>query len=245
VTRRPKTSEAVAAYLLSLLFDGTLRGGDRIDLDGLARTLGVGRLGVRNGLRHLERDGLVRMLHHHGAFVAKFDAATIREALSLYGLLGAVAFRRTAACQPPETLETLIQLDEALAVCTDVDEFEQLSSEFRRSVAGAAAGPHLRALLGTFTVIVPAAVRFSIVDAMAEERSAMHMEFEALRDADPDRAAAAALDHSVLTADNAIRALRRSGILDGDHNDFDDRAAHLDLVRRIDDRGSRARSHHP
>jgi hypothetical protein len=76
---------------------------------------------------------------------------------------------------------------------------------------------------------------------MAEERSALHGEFAALRAGDPDAAAAATLDHVALTADNAIRALRRRGIVDGDHNDLDDRAAHLDLVRRIDERGSRAR----
>jgi hypothetical protein len=44
------------------------------------------------------------------------------------------------------------------------------------------------------------------------------------------------LDHSALTADNAIRELRRRGVIDGDPRDLDDGAAHLDLVRRIDER---------
>jgi DNA-binding GntR family transcriptional regulator len=243
VAARTRTSEAVAAYVLSLLFEGTLRGGDRIDLDGLAKACAVSRVGVRNGLRHLERDGLVRVLHHRGAFVAKFDAVTIREAFNLYGLLSAVTFRRAAAKASAELLEHLATLDETLASCTDVDEFEQVSREFRRAVIVAAAGPHLRALLGTFSVLVPAASRLSIVDAMAEERSALSAEFEALRAGDPVAAAAAALDHAALTADNAIRALRQRGVVPGDHNDLDDRAAHLDLVRRIDDRGLLSSDH--
>jgi hypothetical protein len=72
---------------------------------------------------------------------------------------------------------------------------------------------------------------------MAEERSALHAEFQAVRAGDPDAAVVATLDHVALTADNAIRELRRRGVIYGDHNDLNDRAAHLDLVRRIDDAG--------
>jgi DNA-binding GntR family transcriptional regulator len=218
---RARTSEAVAAYLLGLLFDGTLRGGDRIDLDDVARTLGVSRVPVREGLMHLERDGLVTIPHYRGAFVAPFDAGTIREAFDLYGLLSAVAFRRAAEQPSVEMLETLTKLDETLASCSDVDEFERVAREFRRVVTVAAAGPHLRALLRSFSGLVPAAARFSIVDAMDQERAALRAEFDALRAGDPEAAAAATLDHIALTAGNAIRALRRRGIVDGTPGDPD------------------------
>ena len=48
---RTKTSEAVADHILGLLFDGTLRTGDRIDIDGIAASLGVSRVPVREGLQ--------------------------------------------------------------------------------------------------------------------------------------------------------------------------------------------------
>jgi DNA-binding GntR family transcriptional regulator len=232
-----RPGDTVAEHLLGVLFDGTLRGGDRIDLLALATSLGVGRVAVRNGLKHLERDGLVRVLHHRGAFVARFDAATIRDAFNLYGLISAMVFRRAAASPSPDMLERLGRLDETLGACAEVDEFDQLSRDFRRVVITAAAGPRLRALQATFTGLVPAAIRLSIVDAMAEERSALHAEFQAVRAGDPDAAVVATLDHVALTADNAIRELRRRGVIYGDHNDLNDRAAHLDLVRRIDDAG--------
>ena len=136
---RTTTSEAVAAHLVGLLFDGILSGGDRIDLDDVAGRLGVSRAAVRQGLMLLERDGLVRLSHHRGAFVAPFDAGTIREAFDLYGLLSAEAARRAAASCPPGMLETLTKVDEALGTCTDVDAFEQLAREFRRVVNLAAA----------------------------------------------------------------------------------------------------------
>jgi DNA-binding GntR family transcriptional regulator len=210
---RAKTSEAVAAYLLGLLFDGTLRGGDRIDLDEVAETLGVSRVPVREGLLHLERDGLVRLPHYRGAFVAPFDAGTIQEAFDLYGLLSALASRRAAARADPEMFESLTKLDDQLAACDDADEFERVAREFRRVVNVATAGPHLRALLRSFGGLVPAAARFSIDDEMAGERSALRAEFDALRSGDPEAAAAATLAHLQLSAGNAIRALQRRGVL--------------------------------
>jgi DNA-binding GntR family transcriptional regulator len=210
---RQKTSEAVAGYILGLLFDGTLRGGDRIDLDEVAQALGVSRVPVREGLAQLERDGLVQLPHYRGAFVTAFDADTIREAFDLYGLLSALTNRRAAVRADAGMLETLSKLDEVLAGCTDVDEFERVAREFRRVVNLAAAGPHLRALLRTFNGLVPAAARFSIEDALPAERSVLRREFEALRSGDPDAAAAAALAHLALPADNAVRALQRRGVL--------------------------------
>jgi len=233
---RARTSEAVAEYLLSLLFDGRLHGGDRIDLDEVARTLGVSRVPVREGLLHLERDGLVTIPHYRGAFVAPFGIETIREAFDMYGLLSAVTFRRVAVDPSVELLEAITKLDESLAGATDVDEFERLAREIRRVVNVAAAGPNLRALLRSFAGLVPAAARFSIVDAMEDERAATHAEVEAVRSRDPDAAAAATLDHIAMTAGNAIAALRRRGVVTGDESDGDDRAVHLDLVRRVSGR---------
>ncbi|GAB3137263.1 GntR family transcriptional regulator [Micromonospora sonneratiae] len=209
---RMKTGEAVAAYVLGLLFDGTLRSGDRIDLDGVAQALGISRAPVREGLMHLERDGLVSMPHYRGAFVAAFDADTVREAFELYGMLSALTSSRAAAGADAGVRETLGKLTEALAGCGQVAEFERLAREFRKVVNHAAAGPHLRALLRSFSGLVPVAARFSIEDAMDDERAALRREYETLVAGDADAAAAAALDHVRMTAENAVRALRQRGV---------------------------------
>lgn len=209
---RLKTSEAVAEHVLGLLFDGTLRTGDRIDIDGIATALGVSRVPVREGLMSLERDGLVRMPHYRGAFVAGFDADTVFEAFELYAMLSALTNRRAAAQQKADVLEALTKLDEALDRAETTDEFERLAREFRRVVNVSAAGNHLRALLRTFSGLVPAAARFAIEDALPAERAALRAEYAAMRAGDPDAAAQAALDHINLTAANAVAALKRKGV---------------------------------
>jgi DNA-binding GntR family transcriptional regulator len=231
----------VAAHLLGQILDGTLRGGDRIDLDEVARTLGVSRIPVREGLLHLERDGLVTTAHYRGAYVSPFGPDTIREAFDLYGLLSAVTFRRVAANPSTEVLTALEKLDETLAGVTDVDEFERTAREIRRVVNLAASGPSLRALLRGFGGLVPAVARFSIVDDMEAERSASRIEVRAVRRRDPDAAATATLDHIAMTAENAIEALRRRGVITGDSHLQDDRAVHADLVRQIEATARRRR----
>ncbi|GAA1037792.1 GntR family transcriptional regulator [Virgisporangium ochraceum] len=219
---RTKTSEAVADHILGLLFDGTLRTGDRIDIDGIATTLGVSRVPVREGLMSLERDGLVRMPHYRGAFVAGFDAATVFEAFELYGMLSALTNRRAAAKGDPGVLESLEKLDDALQRASTVDEFERLAREFRRVVNVSSAGNHLRALLRTFSGLVPAAARFAIETQLQDVRAAQRVEFDALRAGDPEAAGRAALDHIDMTATNAVAALRRRGVFPPDEPDEPD-----------------------
>jgi DNA-binding GntR family transcriptional regulator len=214
VTRleRTNTSEAVAAYIIERLFSGELRGGDRIDLDVIAGLLGVSRVPVRESLIQLERDGLVERSHYRRAFVADFDASTIREAFELYGMLSSLTNRRVAATGDPGTLDDLAKLDEQLARCAEPGEYERVAREFRRVVNLASSGNHLRALLRTFNGLVPAAARFSIEDALDEERAALHAEYVAIRSGSSDAAGAAAVEHLRMTADNAVAALVRRGV---------------------------------
>lgn len=235
---RTKTGELVANRILGLLFSGELRTGDRIDLDEIAQTLGVSRAPVREGLMHLERDGLVRMPHYRGAFVAAFDAGTVREAFQLYGMLSALTSSRAAVSGDAELRAVLGGLIESLDGCDQVDEFEKQAREFRKVVNLAGSGPHLRALLRSFSGLVPAAAWFSIADAMADERAALHHEYEALLAGDPAAAAAASLDHVLMTAENAIAALRRRGVFAaGDAPP--DQAERTRLLGLVDDTVSR------
>ena len=209
---RTNTSEAVAAYIIGRLFSGELRGGDRIDLDAIAALLGVSRVPVRESLIQLERDGLVERSHYRRALVADFDASTIREAFELYAMLSSLTNRRVAAAGNPGTLDELAKLDEQLARCTDADDYERVARQFRRVVNLASSGNHLRALLRTFNGLVPAAARFSIEDALDDERAALHAEYVAIRSADRDAAGESAVEHLRMTADNAVAALVRRGV---------------------------------
>ena len=215
---RVKTSDAVADHVLDLLFAGELRAGDRIDIDGLATDLDVSRAPVREALVMLERDGLVEIRYHRGAFVAGFDAAAVRESFELYGLLSALTSRRVAVGREPGVLSALRDAIADVETAGGVEEFEERAREYRRIVNVAVAGSRLRAVLRTFGGLVPAASRLSMPRSLDDERRLLRAEHEAIERGDPDAAAAAVIEHIGMLGELAVQALRQRGVL-GDDGD--------------------------
>lgn len=91
--------------LRAAIVGGRLSSGEHINQETIARELGVSRTPVREALRLLERDGLVRLEPNRGAFVAEFtdrdlfEIYELRELLEPYaaGIACAVATRADAS----------------------------------------------------------------------------------------------------------------------------------------------------
>lgn len=213
---RVKTSDVVAERLLEMLVAGELRAGDRIDLDAVAGRLGVSRAPVREALLTLERDGIVEVPYHRGAFVAQFDGSTIREAFDLYALLSALTAGRAANADDAALVQRLQAAVAEVERAEGVEAFERAARNFRRIVNTSCAGPHLRALLRTFTGLLPVASRLSMHRSVAEERRLIAREFEAIRHGDADGARAAAIEHIRMLCDYALQTLRERRVIDDD-----------------------------
>ena len=210
---RVKTSDVVAERLLEMLFAGELRAGDRIDLDAIATRLGVSRAPVREALLALERDGIVEVPYHRGAFIAQFDGSTVREAFELYALLSALTTGRVALNHDDELLARLSAAVDDVEAASGIEAFEQAARQFRRIVNTATAGPHLRALLRTFGGLVPVASRLSMDRSLEQERRLITQELDAIRAGDPRAARTAAIDHVRMLCDDALATLRDQGVI--------------------------------
>jgi DNA-binding GntR family transcriptional regulator len=211
---RVKTSDVVAERLLDMLFTGELRAGDRIDLDAIAARLGVSRAPVREALLTLERDGIVEVPYHRGAFVAPFDGSTIREAFDLYALLSALTTGRAAEAGDPELLERLEDAVGEVERADGIEAFERTARDFRRIINTSSAGPHLRALMQTFTGLVPAASRLSMGRSVDEERRLIVQEFDAIRRGDAEAARTVVIEHIRMLCDHALQTLRDRQVID-------------------------------
>ena len=73
---RPKSEYAYKA-LRQRILDGVLRPGERLLLRPLAEELGLSVMPVRDAVRLLEGDGLVRVESHRGATVTPIEAETV------------------------------------------------------------------------------------------------------------------------------------------------------------------------
>ena len=86
----------VQRVLADQIASGRLRPNERINQERVANELGVSRTPVREALRWLERDGLVRLVARRGAFVAAFAARDIDDIYELREVLEPRAVRRAA-----------------------------------------------------------------------------------------------------------------------------------------------------
>jgi DNA-binding GntR family transcriptional regulator len=119
--------EQVVDNLRRLILEGEFAAGDKLQQADLANRLGVSAMPVREGLRHLEAEGLVEFVPRRGAFVASLTAKEFDEIYDMREALEALALR-WAVDQIDQ--EQIAQLDELLRATE--------SSEARLDVQGRA-----------------------------------------------------------------------------------------------------------
>ena len=85
--KRPTAAMQVAEVLRDRIFQGALRDGSQIRQEAVANELGVSRIPVREALKQLEAEGLVRIMSHRGAVVSELSLDQIGELFEIREVL--------------------------------------------------------------------------------------------------------------------------------------------------------------
>ena len=125
---------------------GSLPPGRRLSEPELARQLGVSRTPVREAIRVLEREGLLRRVPGRGVSVVEISLDDVEEIYTIKSVLEGVAVR--LACQRAtdrdlERLYRYIREMEALADGPDIGAYAGVSREFHAALIRAARSPRL------------------------------------------------------------------------------------------------------
>ncbi|HEY4827355.1 MAG TPA: GntR family transcriptional regulator [Solirubrobacteraceae bacterium] len=107
-------ADRTAEHLRHRVLSGELRPGERVRISQVARELGFSDIPVREGVKRLEAEGLLRFETHKGAVVASLDRNDIEEVFSIRAELEALAVRRAARTINREQLDELRKLLEAM-----------------------------------------------------------------------------------------------------------------------------------
>jgi DNA-binding GntR family transcriptional regulator len=122
----PAPTQGRIAYerLEAMIVTGRLPAGAAVSENGLSQLLGIGRMPVREALKRLADEGLVRVLPQRGVLVAPLDVAEHLQRLEarrpMDRLLAELAARRATA---PERAR-LAELADAMARAADGDDVE-------------------------------------------------------------------------------------------------------------------------
>lgn len=193
--------------------------GQRLQVDRLARQLGVSRTPVKDALNALAGEGLVEIVPRRGTFVAAPSAQTIAELFDLRRALELLAaellLARVTETDLARLRARLAALDELLDEHADVDEHMRRNLAFHRELVQLAGN---RKLLEVYEGLN---VHIQIARVHARQRNwreRRHQEREehyailaALEARDPHRLAAAVDGHIRRAKDSLIQDLTTAG----------------------------------
>lgn len=122
-------SGRIVAGLRQQILHGTLAPGSRIRQEELAAEFGASRLPVRDALRQLEAEGLVRLVANSGAWVQRLSLAECTEVYLVRERIEPLLLRLSAPHLSPEQLDRLGGLVDEMQGA-DLETFLRLDREF-------------------------------------------------------------------------------------------------------------------
>ena len=210
---RRTAHELVRDTLRRQILDGTLDGGTRLVQADIATQLRVSTTPVREALRDLATEGLIRLDAHRGATVVALDLDDVREVYELRKVLEPLAMRWAATRITPAELDRAAQLQARMDTEGDPAVWVGLNAEFHKLLTAAAQSPRLGAMLQRLhdSSVQYIGLSFSYRPSqMAHGNRDHHRLLTALRAGDADGAAAGIDGHlsSTLRAIEAAHAER-------------------------------------
>lgn len=140
--KRGDRAQHLAELLRRVIISGDLPPGAPLRQEELARSYDTSRIPVREALRLLQAQGLVRLEPNKGAVVAPLDAAELRENTEMREIAEVLAMKKAL----PHLSNA--QIDKASAIqdkieCADVSEYGRLNKSFHLTLYGPCSRPRL------------------------------------------------------------------------------------------------------
>jgi DNA-binding GntR family transcriptional regulator len=142
-SRRRTAHEQVRDVLRHDITTGKLPGGARLIQTEIAAQLGFSITPVREALRDLATEGLVRFDPHRGAVVRQVGVSEMREIYEMRRRLEPLVVERAVDRIRPDQLEHARGLHDAMLVETDPDRWMALNREFHYVFLDACGWPRL------------------------------------------------------------------------------------------------------
>ena len=218
ITRHNQDQRTIQAYvrdsIRASIFAGELGPGDRLVQSVIARELEVSTTPVREALRELATEGLLRLDPHRGAVVRGLDAEELRDVHELRSLLEPHVMRRAIPRITEAQLRAAEEIQDEMAATSSVPEWAELNRQFHRVFLDASGSERLaRMVRGLQDSYATYAVTALHRDPGRRERS--NEEHRALiaaaRERDAARASRVLLEHIGVPLETAEEIERLAG----------------------------------
>lgn len=186
-----RASERAYWSIRSQILSGGLSGGEWLREEDLASTIGVSRTPIREALRRLAAEGLVRHERNRGVRVQHWSPADIDEVFELRSLLEPWA-AKLAAERGTVDIDLLTELADDMDAAAsgdnpDVDTLTTLNNRFHGAILAASGRSRLEDIVSSVVAIPLVWDTFARYSPAAMQRSLIHHReiIDALRARDP------------------------------------------------------------
>jgi DNA-binding GntR family transcriptional regulator len=143
--------ESVAEALRNAILSGDLAGGARLVQTDLASRLGVSITPVREAMRQLATEGLIRFDSYRGTVVLAPSLEEIREVYELLSTLNPLATRKAVHSITTEELRQARSLAQSMEETPEVGDWIRLNREFHLVLYRAARSPRLLSIISSLS----------------------------------------------------------------------------------------------
>jgi DNA-binding GntR family transcriptional regulator len=199
-SRHHTAHEFVCGTVRNAILSGRLAAGTRLVQAKLADELQVSTTPVREALRDLAAEGLIRLDPHRGAVVRGVDTVEMQEIYDLRLVLEPYCMQRAATHITEAELREAQALQDRMDTCADqVAEWVELNRRFHEILTDACRSPRLIGMLKGLRDASAVYVGLGIRTAPAHNRDSGNADhrvlLSAFREQDPEAAARAIRNH--------------------------------------------------
>ena len=207
---RKTTTDHIASALRTAIYDGQFADGEELNQVELAQYFNVSRVPIREALRQLQAEGLVRIVAHHKTVVAGLSFDEILELIEMRAVLEAHMVRKSAPHLDQDDLGRLHKLCDEMDRITDYGSRWVLKNwEFHRTLYGAGSSKTMIDLVERIHLKIERYARQAGTDARLREAAAEHRDILRQIEQTDFIAASAAIEAHVLNTGEAIRRYRQ------------------------------------
>ena len=196
----------VADKIREFIRQGYFEPGKKLDQSEIAELLNVSRSPVREALRTLAAEGLVKVYPHRGAMVARLTLEELEEVFLMRGALEGLAARLGVAEITTEVVANIETIWNKLDKATDFDEWLTLNSTFHHTIYQVVDQPRLFAqIMQLRNIATPYIRQYIISPKHLKEASIGHEQIlEACQKRDPLLAQTATQQHIEAVCESAL-----------------------------------------
>jgi DNA-binding GntR family transcriptional regulator len=147
---RLSLASAVADKLRTMIIHGDVQEGEQLRQDAIAADFQVSRIPVREALRQLEAEGLIKIVAHRGAVVSALSADEIEELFDIRALLECAVLKVSIPNLTEadfEKAESILETYEKALWMKEVGTWGRLNWQFHSTLYSRANRPHFMSII--------------------------------------------------------------------------------------------------